>query len=255
MGNPDTVNDRKENSPEVQKVLRLVEYLKRIATLRTKLTRDIEAYDKDKVLWLSSVPHDRACFTQAWGCVKEHDPDGWLEVQTRREPELPAVPVQCKDWVSLPLLRNKDDLPDLLPEITRLIPNPEWREGSGQPEFTPHAERLGEHPELQPAWNRYVEDKWLPWTEEHNAWEALHKVYAALFTIHQEQLRLGEEYEFVLGLGLLSWQTPTGQRVRRHLLVADAILEFEHAGHRGATGACGANCESIIKRSRRRSVG
>jgi len=31
----------------------------------------------------------------------------------------------------------------------------------------------------------------------------------------------------VLGLGLLTWQTPTGQRVRRHLVVADAILEFE----------------------------
>src|SRR5262249_38159559 len=44
---------------------------------------------------------------------------------------------------------------------------------------------------------------------------------------HQSQLRLGEEYELVLGLGLLTWQTPTGQRVRRHLVVADTILEFE----------------------------
>lgn len=58
-------------------------------------------------------------------------------------------------------------------------------------------------------------------------WEEVHKVYSALFAIHQEQLRLGEEYELVLGLGLLVWQTPTGQRVRRHLIVADAILEFE----------------------------
>ena len=31
----------------------------------------------------------------------------------------------------------------------------------------------------------------------------------------------------MLGLGLLTWQTPTGQRVRRHLVVADAILDFE----------------------------
>ena len=80
---------------------------------------------------------------------------------------------------------------------------------------------------VQGAWDRYVEDKWLPWTEEHNVWEKVHKVYSSLFAIHQEQLRLGEEYELVLGLGLLTWQTPTGQRVRRHLIVADAILEFE----------------------------
>jgi hypothetical protein len=66
--------------------------------------------------------------------------------------------------------------------------------------------------------------KWLPWTEEHNAWEKIQKVHSMLFAIHQELLRLGEEYELMLGLGLLTWQTPTGQHLRRHLVVADAIL-------------------------------
>lgn len=58
-------------------------------------------------------------------------------------------------------------------------------------------------------------------------WEKVHKIYSELFAIHQEQLRLGEEYELVLALGLLSWKTPTSQRVRRHLLVADVSLAFE----------------------------
>jgi hypothetical protein len=31
----------------------------------------------------------------------------------------------------------------------------------------------------------------------------------------------------VLGIGLLTWQTPSNQRVRRHLVVANALLEFE----------------------------
>ena len=84
-----------------------------------------------------------------------------------------------------------------------------------------------DHPEVQRAWNSYVEENWLLWTEEHNAWEIVHKVYSELFAIHQEQIRLGEEYELVLASGLLTWQTPSGQQVRRHLLVADALLEFE----------------------------
>ena len=113
------------------------------------------------------------------------------------------------------------------PEITRQVQNPDWREDSDQPETIPRTERLEEHPDVQRAWDRYVEINWLPWTEEHSTWEKVYKVYSALFAIHQEQLRLGEEYELVLGLGLLTWQTPTGQRVRRHLIVADAILEFE----------------------------
>ncbi|MCZ7581694.1 MAG: AAA domain-containing protein [Fimbriimonadaceae bacterium] len=219
------MNEQQAHDPRTQKVIRLVDYLLRLATLRTKLVRDITEYEK--VLWVSNVPHERGCFTQAWGRDEEHEPDEWLEVQNRREPELPVVPAQCKDWVSLPSLRNKNDLPELLPEITRQIPNPDWIKESDQPETIPRTERLKEHPEVQRAWDRYVEDKWLPWTEEHNAWEKVHKVYSALFAIHQEQLRLGEEYELVLGLGLLTWQTPTGQRARRHLIVADAILEFE----------------------------
>jgi len=225
MENGGVLNNQQGHSPETQRVVRLVDYLLKLAALRTKLIRDVKEYDK--ILWVSDVPHERGCFTQAWGREEEHEPDEWLEVQNRREPELPAIPAQCKDWVNLQSLRNKNDLPELLPEIIRQIPNPDWREGSDQPKTIPHAERLEEHPEIQQAWNRYVEDKWLPWTEEHNSWEKVHKVYSALFAIHQEQLRLGEEYEFVLGMGLLTWQTPTGQRVRRHLVVADAVLEFE----------------------------
>ncbi len=225
METANALNNQTAPSPETQKVIRLVDYLQKLAALRTKLTRDIGDYDK--VLWVSSIPHERGCFTQAWGRDEEHEPDEWLEVQNRREPELPAVPGQCKDWVNHPSIRNKNDLPELLPDITRNIPNPDWREDSDQPVTIPYTECLEEHPEVQRAWAQFVEDKWLPWTEEHNAWEEVHKVYSALFAIHQEQLRLGEEYELVLGLGLLTWQTPTGQRVRRHLVVADAILEFE----------------------------
>lgn len=208
-----------------EKAIRLVDFLLRLTNLRAKLIRDVDEYEQ--VLWLSDIPHERGCFTQAWGRDEEHEPDEWLEVQNRREPELPAVPAQCKDWVNLAALRNKNDLPGLLPEITRQIPNPDWSEDSDQPNTIPYTERLEDHPEVQQAWDRYLEDKWLPWTEEHNAWEKVHRVYSALFAIHQEQLRLGEEYELVLGLGLLTWQTPTGQRVRRHLVVADAELEFE----------------------------
>ncbi len=225
METRDVLNNQQAHSHETQKVTRLVDYLLKLTTLRTKLIRDIAEYEK--VLWVSNVPHERGCFTQAWGRDEEHEQDEWLEVQNRREPELPTVPAQCKDWVSLPSLRNKNDLPELLPEIPRQIPNPDWVEESDLPETIPYTERLEEHPEIQRAWNRYVEAKWLPWTEDHNAWEKVHKVYSALFAIHQEQLRLGEEYELVLGLGLLTWQTPTGQRARRHLIVADAILEFE----------------------------
>ncbi len=219
------MNEPQAFNPEAHKVVRLVDYLLRLADLRGKVIRSIKEYEK--VLWFSSIPREQGCFTQAWGHDEKYESDVWLEVQNRREPELPSVPAQCKDWADLPSLRNKTDLPELLSEIIRQIPNPNCCEGSDQPGTIPNTERIGDHPEVQQAWGRYVEDKWLPWTEEHNAWEKVNKVYSRLFGIHQEQLRLGEEYELVLGLGLLTWQTPTGQRAQRHLVVADAILKFE----------------------------
>jgi hypothetical protein len=119
------------NEQQVNKVLRLVDYLFRLADLRTKLIRDIADYEK--VLWLSAVPREQGCFTQAWGRDNEHKPDEWLEVQNRREPELPDVPSLCKNWVNLSTLRNKKDQPRLLPQFTRQIQNPDWSEGSDQP--------------------------------------------------------------------------------------------------------------------------
>jgi very-short-patch-repair endonuclease len=208
-----------------EKAVRLVEYLLRLASLRTKLVRDIADYEK--LLWLKDIPREKGCFTQAWGQDENYDSDIWVEVQKRREPELPSVPDQCKDWVDDGSLRNKNDLPEVLPEITRQVENPDWQEASGQRELIERTERLEDHPEVRKAWDRYLEERWLPWVEEHNAWESVHKVYSSVFAIHQEQLRLGEEYELVLGLGLLTWQTATGHRVRRHLIVANALLEFE----------------------------
>ena len=208
-----------------EKAVRLVEYLLRLASLRTKPIRDIAEYEK--IFWISNIPDDPGCYTQAWGRDKEHEPDEWIEVKNRRQPELPAVPSLCKAWVRPSSLHNKNVLPELKNKIIKMVKNPDWFEGSDLPETIPHTERLEEHPKIQQTWKRFIEDKWSLWRDEHNTWEKVHNAYSDLFSIHQEQLRLGEEYELVLGLGLLKWQTTTGQRIRRHLIVADAILDFE----------------------------
>jgi transcription elongation GreA/GreB family factor/very-short-patch-repair endonuclease/DNA replication protein DnaC len=219
------LDDTMKNSTEKSKVIRLVDYLIRLASLRTKIIRDVNEYQN--VLWIKDIPRQKGCSTQAWGRDEDFDTDIWIEVQTQREPELPSLPPLCKDWIGKDSLRNKTDIPDLPSEITQQVENPAWQEGSDQPEFISRIERLDDYPEVQRVWNRYVEEHWRPWVKAHNEWEYVHKVYSKLFAIHQEQLRLGEEYDLILALGLLTWKTPTGQRVRRHLIVANAVLEFE----------------------------
>ncbi len=215
------------NQHEPSKVIRLVEFLSRFASLRTKMVRDVSDYGTSNVFWVNNVPKQKGCFARAWGCDEEVDSDIWIEVRKQPEPELPNVPPVCKDWIDYSTLRNKSDIPALHSEITVQTKNSAWHADSNEPEVISRIECLDDHPDTQPAWNQYIENHWRPWVDKHNDWQQVQDVYTSLFAIHQEQLRLGEEYELVFGVGLLTWKSPNGQRVRRHLIVANALLEFE----------------------------
>lgn len=207
------------------KAIRLLEFLKELASIRAKKVRNINSYEK--VLWLKDIPHEDECFTQTWGENVRDDLDVWVEVKRRNEPELPRIPEPCEDWVNESDLKNKSDIPKLNSEIATQLINPDWQEDSDQSRYIDKILKLEDSPEIQQAWDNYIGNHWNRWVEEHNKWENIHKVYTDLFEIHQIQLKRGEEYELVLGLGLLTWQPPNGERVRRHVLTANAILEFE----------------------------
>ena len=111
METRDGLNNHQVHSPESQKVARLVDYLLRLATLRTKLVRDIAEYEK--VLRFSTVPHERGCFTQSWGRDEEHEPDEATRNYVKRV--LDGIPedTQHPDLDNFKLWRPKpsDDAP------------------------------------------------------------------------------------------------------------------------------------------------
>ena len=216
-------SERKSESET--RAIRLVEYLTRLASLRTKIVRELS--EDSLVLWIHKIPHEKVCFTQAWGINEEYDQDIWLEVQTFHEPELPNPPEICREWIDNDTIRSTKSRPSLISSINQQYTNPGWKEESDQPQYISKTLYLENCQRVREEWDKYVEQKWLSWAEQYKKWEEVHEVYSTLFAIHQEQLRLGEEYELVIGLGLLTWQTPSNQRVRRHLVVANAILEFE----------------------------
>jgi len=84
-----------------------------------------------------------------------------------------------------------------------------------------------DHPEVSLAWENYLNEKWRPWADKHKHWTFVQSIYGRLFTVFQLQRNLGENYEFMLGLGLLCWVTASGQMVRRHILAGQASLEFD----------------------------
>lgn len=221
------ITDKITDKNVSEKTLRLIDYLSALAKINAKITRSLDDYRK--ILWIHNIPHEpKHCFTRAWGEEEEHE-DAWIEVVKFKEPALPTIPARCQDWVNHDTLRNTKDLPELYETIIveRIEEDPE----TGQ-EFTVNETLYLENFEdVQKSWEAYLEKQWLPWTELYNRYAAVQKIYADLFHIYQEQQKLGEQYELVFCIGLLTWKTPTGHETKRHIITSTASLEFEpHLG-------------------------
>ena len=79
------------------------------------------------------------------------------------------------------------------------------------------------------AWKAYG-GQWQRWATEDLRTREVQKVYSQLFDMHQKLSNFAETYELRLGLGALSWRTPGGHEVRRHLLTARADLTLTRCG-------------------------
>ncbi len=211
------------------RAIRLFTYLRELAKLKTTVTRDLSAYDG--VVWFHDVPEYRGCFSVLSSPESDKAQDDiWLEVRKVAEPKKPPIPSPCLRWVEdsqesdplvEPFLKN-----EILADITS-------NNNSG-PEASPlnappssRLERLSDHPEVSQEWQRYMQDSWLPWAEVYRRWKAVDHLYFQLFSIYQQLKKLGERYELLLGLGLLTWETPNNQVIRRHIVVGDAYLTFD----------------------------
>ncbi len=122
-------------------------------------------------------------------------------------------------------LKNTENFPELFPTISVAVEEQDQKEDTLSPAY--EKRNLEDYPDVRKAWDRYRKNEWLPWMESHRDWATVQNVYTELFTIYQGQKRLGEEYELLVGIGLLTWQTPSGHTVRRHLVTAKASLGFK----------------------------
>lgn len=80
---------------------------------------------------------------------------------------------------------------------------------------------------LEQEWQQYLDKKWRPWAEEDRKLQKIQKIYNQLYSVYQRSQKLGEQYELMLGFGLLFWQGPKSSRVRRHVLTTEATIEFD----------------------------
>ncbi|HEY7199142.1 MAG TPA: AAA domain-containing protein [Candidatus Dormibacteraeota bacterium] len=209
---PDDVRDR---------AVRLFTFLREYTQLRASTALTTDAYDE--VIWLADVPGLPGCVCAA--VEPTRDGEVWLEVRKPRLAPVPRPPEPLRPWLErwddssldAPVLRT--ELPDPAP------PDPPAVEGE-EPQPRPPL-LLADRPEVRAAYDDYVARDWRPWAERDRPLQRAQRIYTDLFRLHQSQQRLGEAYEVVMGIGLLAWRAPSGETVRRHLVVAQTDVRFD----------------------------
>ena len=209
----------------------LFRYLRDLADLRAKNVRDVTSYEL--TFWFSELPCEKECYTPAWNGEETTDEDNWLRIDKPVRPELPGTPADCQHWFDSAKLDDVSSEPKLYDEIV----DPKWissdREDGDDSDSTPPPNLLlSDHPHVFSAWEEYLERKWRPWRTQYQRWEPVQRAYRKLFAIYQEQQRRGEQYELLLGVGVLLWITASEHEVRRPVVTARATISLEHASGR-----------------------
>jgi len=212
---------------KTKKYLQIFNYLLEFSKLRSKPVRDIEnSSNYLEILWMSKIPIDEKidCIIQD---NYSNESNYWLKISKPIEPEkpiFPKPPKKLQNWIIAESLLNRDDLPELFEEIE-----------SEENEIL----KLQDHPEIVEEFNKYCEEKWftdseLYWQKKNiydikfAAFEKVNSIYKKLFSIYNKSQQFGEEYELIVGIGLLNFkesdETPL---ICRHIITAKAEIQFE----------------------------
>jgi AAA domain len=199
---------------------RLFTFLREFTQLRSRTVLTTDAYDG--VVWLADLEDLPGCYCAAFEPAASSE--AWLELRRPRLAPPPPVSEVLEPWLEHERLGDSShEAPVLLDRIpaTGAEPGPE-----GEAEERPTVS-LQDRPDVSAAWHAYLREQWTPWARGDRVLRRAQRVYGDLFQMYQWQRRLGEAYEVVLGIGHLTWRTPSGEGVARHVLVAQADVRFD----------------------------
>jgi very-short-patch-repair endonuclease len=197
---------------------RLFLFLKELAQLRSKVTKTCNDYPQ--VIWLADLPEAPEHISFRQPSDNAETAPVWLEVLQPHLVAPPPVPVTIRAWLSDRELRNSDQpAPQPKPYIERFA--------GADEECT--KDLLEDHPEVHAQLEEYVKSWWSEWAEKDRQLKAIRKVYESLYEIYKLQQESGESYEFLIGVGLLTWRLGVEEPIRRHILTTRACLSFDPA--------------------------
>ena len=211
------------------KYLQIFNYLKEFSKLRSNPVRDIDAQETQypEKIWLNDIP-DNQLFENIIRPDFNEDNEYWLKVRKPKEPAKPEfgrLTENLEKWIDKPTLLDEEDEPKLK-EIL---------------EINGETLSIEDFPELEIELQQYIDKKWIDdlikYNEKFKAYrivneeyEKLNNVYKQLFRIFNKTQQFGEEYELVVGVGLLTFkENDDSPKIFRHILTQRVDIKFEYS--------------------------
>ena len=212
-----------EDAAVRDKAVRLFKYLKELTELRSEVKRNCDEYEQ--VVWWAEVPRENECYCAFWDLGREGAYEDWIRIQRPRRKRPPAPTSSLAPWLSEREIADSSlETPTLRESIVEEL-DPVGADSSNGKETV--VRKIDEYPAITRQWELYVENHWWPWALEDRRLQTIQAIYNDLFAAYQTQERLGEAFETVVGVGLLTWKPPHGPQVRRHVVAGQVTIEFD----------------------------
>ena len=211
------------------KYLQIFSYLKEFSKLRSNPVRDIDAQEVQypKKFWFNDIPENEL-FENIIRPDFSEDNEYWLRVRKPKEPaepEFAKLTENLEKWIDRPTLLNEEDEPKLKESL----------------ELNGETLSIKDFPEIENELQQYTNEKWIDdlieynekleaYKVEHKKYEKLNAVYNPFFQIFNKAQQSGEEYELVVGVGLLNFkENDERPRIFRHILTQRVDINFEYS--------------------------
>ncbi len=200
--------------------IKLFEFLKELSDLRTRKVLDVDNFEK--VLWFNDIPNENECYSITHELSPELSRfEIWIEIKKPKIRDYPEPPSAIEEWIKESTLKNYyNESPELYDHIL-------LEQSDNENERTTEDKILLENmPRIKERFEQYCEESWIPWAKERIRLGPVSSVYNELFEIYHKNKNQGENYQVVLGLGLLSTKTKKERAIKRHIVTSPLAFNF-----------------------------
>jgi hypothetical protein len=244
------------------KAARLFTYLEKALALDDSISRDFRAaLTEPSPWWLSDLPRDLENLQIKDFKDQEDETEGaspWLKVEKKNLKEAPKLPEKLADWVedinplSEPVgresigrkirfdndsarvaefkkFRKQYKEEDVIPESLQDWVVCELGKLPDSIEERYFEDSWTDHPELEKLLSGYIENDWREWAKRIKKEYSANLLYDQLYALRLLLKNEGDNYELLLGQGLLTWQNKSVGTIYAPIFLTPLVLDFDAA--------------------------